>query len=194
MHIPQIPPQVKLVAVTKTQSADRVLEAISLGITDIGENYVQEAEEKFKIIGKSVKWHLIGHLQSNKVKKAVDIFDVIQSVDSIKIADLINKECIFLNKNMPVMIEVNLGREESKNGIELEKLGELILHIRKLSNLRLIGLMTMCKKEYFSLMHEIYLKSRTKYLSMGMSGDYIEAIKSGSNMVRIGSAIFGERK
>ena len=194
MNIPLLPPNIKLIAASKKQSPLNILEAISYGIQEFGENYVQEAEEKQKIIGHIVKWHLIGHLQSNKVKKAVQIFDVIQTVDSIKLASLIDKEAKEINKIMPIMIEVNIADESTKTGIKKHKVFAFIDELKKFNNLKILGLMTMCHEEYFPEMHELFKQTNLSYLSMGMSSDYKEAILNGSNMVRLGTVLFGERK
>jgi len=204
-----LPEGVKLVAVTKKRTVAQIKEAIEAGIEIIGENYVKEAQSKFKIIGKNVKWHLIGHLQKNKVKKAVKIFDMIETLDSFELARLIDKECREINKIMPVLIEINIAKESQKSGIFPQRLEELIEKIIHFENLKLVGLMTMGPllddpqkiRPFFKKTKEIFDKIKNlyqdkldfKYLSMGMSDTYKVAIQEGANIVRIGTAIFGPR-
>lgn len=185
-----------LVVVTKNRTIDEIKEAIDAGATDIGENRIQEAEQKLPLIS-GLKKHLIGHLQSNKAKKAVQLFDVIQSIDSLKIAQKISSACRELNKKIDVMIEVNIAGEEQKYGIKPEELENFFNQIKNLENLNIIGLMTMAPfiepektRPYFRKMKELNEKLNLKFLSMGMSNDYKVAIKEGSNMVRIGTAVF----
>jgi len=204
-----LPEGVKLVAVTKKRTVAQIKEAIEAGIEIVGENYVKEAQSKFKIIGKNVKWHLIGHLQKNKVKKAVKIFDMIETLDSFELARLIDKECREINKIMPVLIEINIAKESQKSGIFPQRLEELIEKIIHFENLKLVGLMTMGPllddpqkiRPFFKKTKEIFDKIKNlyqdkldfKYLSMGMSDTYKVAIQEGANIVRIGTAIFGPR-
>lgn len=207
--IKTIPNSVKLVAATKQRSIKEIRQAISAGIRIIGENYVQEALSKYEEI-ENVRWHLIGHLQRNKVKDAIKIFDCIQSVDSLGLAEEIDKQCEKINKIMPVLIEVNIGGEESKYGINPDKTADLISQIALLPNIRVEGLMTMepyfddpdKARPYFRQMKQLfdYIRS-TKItniefatLSMGMSNSYQVAIEEGSNMVRIGTRLFGPRR
>lgn len=188
--------EIKLIVVTKSVPVDQIMVAIKNDVTDIGENYVQEAEEKYKKIGKRVKWHFIGHLQSNKVKRAVAIFDVIQTVHNFKLAKKINNAAKDLEKIQKVMIQVNITHD--KEGVEPEEVSELYEKMSKLKHIGVIGLMTIAEKEKpsisFKKMKNLNSKLKLKYLSMGMSNDYEEAIKCGANMVRIGSKIFGPRK
>jgi hypothetical protein len=204
-----LPEGVKLVAATKKRTVAQIKEAIEAGIEIVGENYVKEAQSKFKIIGKNVKWHLIGHLQKNKVKKAVKIFDMIETLDSFELAQLIDKECRKINKIMPVLIEINIAKEPQKSGIFPQRLEELIEKIIHFKNLKLVGLMTMGPllddpqkiRPFFKKTKEIFDKIKNlyqdkldfKYLSMGMSDTYKVAIQEGANIVRIGTAIFGPR-
>ena len=199
-----LPKGVELVAATKTRTIEEILQAIKAGVKIVGENYVQEAESKFLKIGNKVKWHLIGHLQSNKVKKAVKIFDCIETVDSIDLAKMIDKECAKINKNIEVMIEVNSGREPQKSGSMPEDVLALAREIVILKNVKLIGLMTMGfaqggdeLKEQFMVTKQIFDKINDtiplSYLSMGMSGSYKLAITQGANLVRLGTIIFGAR-
>lgn len=205
----ELPPGVELVAAAKTRKPAKVLEAIEAGIRIIGENYVQEAEDAYEVVGNRARWHFIGHLQSNKVKKAVTIFDMIETVDSLKIAAEIDKHCSRLGKVMPVLIEINSGREEQKSGVLPEDAERLVKDISSLKNIRVEGLMTMGprfgdpedSRPYFSetrsLFNEITGLSLAnidmKYLSMGMTNSYKVALEEGANIVRIGSKIFGER-
>jgi len=206
----QIPDGVILVAATKTRTPEEILEAIEGGIEIVGENYVQEAERKFKVIGKRVKWHMIGHLQRNKVKKAIEIFDMVETVDSFSLAKEINKYAERKRIIYPVLIEVNSGREEQKSGVYPENIFSLIEEISKLKNIKVEGLMTMGPfvenpediRPYFRLTREIFeeLKEKNypnvemKYLSMGMSDTWKIAIEEGANIIRIGTLIFGPRK
>lgn len=204
---------ISIVAASKTRTPQEILQVIEAGANIIGENYVQEAFRKRKTLEhkvKNVKWHMIGHLQTNKVKKAVQIFDMIETVDSEKIANEIDKEAKKINKKMPVLIEINSGREKGKFGIFPERVEELINNIYNLNNIIIMGLMTMGPlvnnqkeiRRYFRETKTLFdrLKSKDiekvnfKYLSMGMTNSYKIAVEEGSNMVRIGSAIFGERK
>jgi pyridoxal phosphate enzyme (YggS family) len=190
-----LPGYVELVAAAKSRSVEEILEAIDSGVKIIGENYVQEAEEKFRVIGTKARWHFIGHLQKNKVKKAVKIFDMIETVDSIEIAQEISKACASINKTMPVLIEVN-------SHVLPFDAETIIKNISGLPNIKLAGLMTMgpvlenpedCRpyfKETKALFDKIRINHDIKYLSMGMSGSYHIAIQEGANLVRIGTAIF----
>jgi PLP dependent protein len=200
---------VQLVAAAKTRTPEEIREAIDAGLQIIGQNYVQEAERARSAISDSVKWHLIGHLQSNKAKVAARLFDMIETVDSIKLATAIDKACKEIDKVMPVLIEINSGEEEQKAGVLPEDAAALIKAISELKNVRVMGLMTMgpfsCDPEesrpYFkrtkALFDEIKAMNipdiEMKYLSMGMSDSYKAAIEEGANLVRIGTMIFGER-
>jgi len=206
----EIPDYVTIVAASKTRTASEILELLDSGLRDVGENYVQEAQEKFEVIGSKARWHCIGHLQRNKVKKAVEIFDLIQTVDSLKLAEEIDKRCAFINRRMPIMIEVNSGREEKKAGVFPENAFELIESISSFENISVVGLMTMGPltddqeeiRPYLRLTRELFEeismqkieRVQMRYLSMGMSGSYKVAIEEGSNMVRLGTIIFGERQ
>ena len=198
---------IRLVAVSKTVETDRIKEAIEAGVSILGENYVQEAQKKIEEIGKSVSWHFIGHLQSNKTKVAVRLFDAIHSVDSVALAEELNRRAQQVNRKIPVMIEVNLSGETTKFGTEEEKVTTLAQGVLKLDHLSLEGLMTMppyfddpeMSRPYFVQLRE--LKERLvkggiplKELSMGMSNDFEIAIQEGATYVRVGTAIFGARK
>jgi pyridoxal phosphate enzyme (YggS family) len=205
----EIPPHVRLVAAAKTMDVSRVIEAIDAGVEIIGENYVQEAEAKYNLIGNRVKWHFIGHLQRNKVKKAVDIFDMIETVDSVEIALEIDKKCAAIGKVMPVLIEINSGCEQQKSGVAPGCAEDFIKKLSCLKNIKVMGMMTMGPvvtgeeiRPYFARTRGIfeYIKSldlpgvEMKYLSMGMTDSYKIAIEEGANIVRIGSRIFGHRQ
>ncbi len=204
-----IPPGVFLVAASKTRTPEEVQAAINTGIEIIGYNYVQEAERIYQVIGNQVKWHLIGHLQKNKVKKAVKLFDMIETVDSVKLAELVSKQCALENKIMPVLIEINSGNESNKTGVLPEDVDDLILKISELSNLQVMGLMTMgprfgnsedarpyfkATKKAFDRLKKLNIPNvEMKYLSMGMSNSYEIAIEEGANIIRIGTKLFGGR-
>lgn len=205
----ELPQGVLLVAAAKTREPREISEAIQAGISTIGENYVQEAERAYREIGREAEWHFIGHLQKNKVKRAVEIFDVIETVDSPEIAAEIDKRCALAGKTMPVLIEVNSGREPQKSGVYPENAEALIKEIATLKNIRVDGLMTMgpltgnpdkirsCFKEtkgIFDRIKQLNIPNvEMKYLSMGMTDSYRIALEEGANIVRIGSLIFGER-
>ena len=200
---------ITLIAVTKTYSPDFINEAIDLGVTDIGENKVQEIMEKYDKV-KPVRWHLIGHLQTNKVKYIIDKVHMIHSVDSIRLMDEIDRQAIKHGIIMNILIQVNISGEESKFGINPDEIDEMLEHAKELKNVKVCGLMTIIPKIdsmisnrlhfinirqiYIDISKKIYDNICMKYLSMGMSADFEMAIEEGSNMVRIGSAIFGERK
>ena len=200
---------ITLIAVTKTYEADVINEAIDLGVTDIGENKVQEIVRKYDAV-KPVRWHLIGHLQSNKVKYIIDKVSLIHSVDSLHLLDEIDRQAKKHDIIMDVLIQVNISGEETKFGIKPEETEMFMEYAEKLGNIRVRGLMTILPKDdnpvknrlHFVNIKQLYLDISSKrydniymdYLSMGMSGDFEQAIMEGSNMVRIGSAIFGERK
>lgn len=205
----ELPDGVELVAAAKTRSPREIQEAVEAGVRVIGENYVQEAESAYQVIGDKAKWHFIGHLQKNKMKKAVRLFDMIETVDSLGIATEINKRCAQIGKTMPVLIEINSGRELQKSGVLPEKAIELVREIANLPHLKITGLMTMGPlmgnpeglRPYFKETKKLFREIRElnlpnvimKYLSMGMTDSYQVAIEEGANVVRIGTKIFGER-
>jgi pyridoxal phosphate enzyme (YggS family) len=205
----ELPPGVELVAAAKTRTPDEVLQAVEAGVRVIGENYVQEAEAASAAIGAKAAWHMIGHLQKNKVKKAVGLFDMIETVDSIELAGEIDKRCAEIGKVMPVLVEVNSGREKQKAGVLPEDAEALIREISGLPNIRVVGLMTMGprfgdpedSRPYFVITRQLFdhIKAlkiagvEMKYLSMGMTNSYRVALEEGANLVRIGTKIFGER-
>jgi len=201
------PQEIKLVAVTKTATLEQIKEAINEGVKIIGENKVQEAKGKYQVLTTEVKWHLIGHLQTNKVKYAVEIFDLIHSVDSIKLAKEIDKRSVQFKKTIDVLIEVNISGEETKYGYNPEKVEAFLKEISEFSGIKVRGLMTIApisknKEEvrpYFRRLRELSERIRDKniknikmdYLSMGMTDDFEIAIEEGANIVRIGRGIFG---
>ena len=202
------PGDVRLVAVTKTVGVEGIRKAIDAGVTAFGENYVQEAKEKIEALeGGDVEWHFIGHLQRNKARDAVRLFEMIHSIDSLRIAEEVDKRARQIGKTMKVLIQVNLSGEESKSGISKDGVEDLIHGIQGMENLSLLGLMTLPPymedpeevRPYFralrSLRDEMEGKTgmRLPELSMGMSHDFEVAIEEGATLVRIGSAIFGPR-
>jgi pyridoxal phosphate enzyme (YggS family) len=205
----ELPKNVDLVAAAKTRTPEEILEAINAGVKIIGENYVQEAQKAFEVIGRKVRWHFIGHLQKNKVKRAVKIFDMIETVDSYPLAHEINERCKQINKIMPILIEINSGREKQKFGIFPEEALDLVQEVSSLPQIKIMGLMTMGprfgnpedSRPYFIETRKIFEKIKAlnlpriemKYLSMGMTNSYQIAIEEKANMVRIGTLIFGKR-
>jgi len=201
------PNEIKLVAVSKTVEAARIKEAIEAGASILGENYVQEAQKKIEEIGHPVSWHFIGHLQSNKAKYAIRLFDMIHSLDSIPLAEELNRRAEQADRIIKVMVEVNLSKEATKFGTDEEAVLNLAKRIHHLNHLSLEGLMTMppyfdspeMSRPYYTALRE--LKERmvkegvsVKELSMGMSNDFETAIEEGATYVRVGTAIFGARK
>ena len=204
----ELPKGVELVAAAKDRTAKEVLEAVESGIKIVGENYVQEAEKTYSVIENKAEWHFIGRLQKNKVKKAVRLFDMIQTVDSVDIAQEIDRRCAQIGRVMPVLVEINSGREEQKSGVLPEGAEQLIRAISSLPNIKVMGLMTMGprfgdpedSKPYFVTTRKIFARIKAlkipkvemRYLSMGMTNSYRVALEEGANMVRIGTKIFGE--
>lgn len=206
------PDEVRLIAVSKTHPAEIIRAAIAAGVTDLGENRVQEADVKIPEAGRrSARWHLIGHLQSNKTRRAVELFDVIQSLDSTALARRLDRTCAELKREeLPVLIQVDLGREATKSGAAEGELPEIIEVIKQSRILRLMGLMTLPPyfddpektRPFFRRLRELRDELRTQgafgdgcgELSMGMTHDYEVAIEEGATMVRVGTAIFGERE
>ena len=205
----ELPEGVELVAAAKTRKPEEILEAIEAGVKIIGENYVQEAERAYQVVGNRAEWHFIGHLQKNKAKKAVQFFDMIETVDSPEVAGEIDKRCAQIGKVMSVLIEINSGQEEQKSGVLPEDAEQLVRELSLFQNIKVIGLMTMGprfgnpedSRPYFVETRRIFEKIKKlnlsnvemKYLSMGMTNSYKVAIEEGANMVRIGTRIFGER-
>lgn len=203
------PGDLLLIAVTKTRDPEEINSAIAGGITDIGENKVQEITDKYDRVN-PVRWHMIGHLQTNKVKYIIDKVSLIHSVDSLKLAREIDRRAGQCEKTMDILIQINPAEEESKFGIASDETGAMIHRIlESCPNIRIRGLMSIAPltedpetvRKYFREVHELYLKYGSidhpaidfKYLSMGMSNDYPVAIEEGANTVRIGRSIFGER-
>lgn len=206
----ELPDGVELVGAAKGRTARDIVEAIDAGVKIVGENYLQETLVVYGEVDRDVKWHFIGHLQRNKVKRAVGMLDMIESLDSLRLAEEIDKRCRGIGKVMPVLVEVNSGREEQKYGVLPEDVEELVRDASTLPNIRIMGLMTMGprfgdpedSRPYFQLTREIFEQLRglnlpkveMRYLSMGMSNSYRVALEEGANMVRIGTKIFGERR
>ncbi len=202
------PLSVSIVAVSKLHPSNAVNEAVRLGIKNFGENKVQEAKAKIPMCISGITWHLIGHLQTNKARDAVELFDMIHSVDSLKLAEELNKRAEKIDKKMPILIEVNVSGEISKFGYVPELLMGEIGKIAMLPNLELQGLMTMAPftenpeeiRPIFRKLRELkerceqLLNQPLPHLSMGMSNDFEIAVEEGATLVRIGTAIFGERK
>jgi pyridoxal phosphate enzyme (YggS family) len=205
----EIPPHVRVVAAAKTRTPQEITEAIEAGITLIGENYVQETEGVRAHVKAEASWHMIGHLQTNKAKKAAQLFDMIQTVDSLRLAEALDRACKVLGKVMPILIEINSGREAQKAGVLPEEAHNLIEGISCLSNLKVMGLMTMGplsgdpeeSRPYFRTTRALFEEIRharipnaeMTHLSMGMSDSYRAAIEEGANMIRLGTCIFGPR-
>ncbi len=197
---------VRLIAVSKKHLLSEIKEAYDFGLRDFGENQIQEAIPKILEADFNATWHMIGHLQSNKANKATTHFDWIQSVDKLKTAQKISSKAIELNKTIKTLIEVNTSGEEAKNGVSPTNLLKLVEELEELPNIEPMGLMTIGplyggeaeNRKAFTLLRDLLEKAQTtnpayKELSMGMSGDFEDAIIEGSTMIRIGSAIFGAR-
>ncbi|HEY5562585.1 MAG TPA: YggS family pyridoxal phosphate-dependent enzyme [Clostridiaceae bacterium] len=206
--IAAMPPDSTLIAVSKTRTLEEIREAYQAGTRDFGENKVQELVEKYDLLEEKVNWHLLGHLQTNKVKYIVGRVKLIHSLDSIKLLKEIEKQYSKKGLIAETLIQINIGREASKTGINIDKLQELILEASKCSFVKIEGLMAIIpigseisSRHYFKEMKNIFddlaLKKydniKMKYLSMGMSQDYKFALEEGSNMIRIGQGIFGKR-
>jgi PLP dependent protein len=205
------PESVRLVAVSKTVPAERVREAVAAGLPLLGENYIQEAREKIEALADlAVSWHFIGHLQSNKAKYAVRLFDMIHSVDSLKLARELDKQAAKNGKVQDILIQINTGKEASKSGVYAEEALNLVRQAGRLEHLHVKGLMTLPPyfnapekvRPYFRALRELRDRIRDEALpgvsmdelSMGMTGDFEAAIQEGATLVRIGTAIFGERR
>lgn len=204
---------VKLIAVSKTKPVSLLQEAYDAGMRDFGENKVQEILEKYDKLPSDIRWHMIGHLQTNKVKYIIDKVCLIHSVDSVKLATEINKQAEKNNLVMDILIEINIGNEESKFGVSIKEAPEVVAQISKLSNVRIKGLMTVApftenpeeNRKYFKQMKQLvvdiisYLSDNSindvslDELSMGMTGDYVVAVSEGATYVRVGTGIFGAR-
>ena len=203
------PSDIELVAVTKTVDVDVIDEAIDYGILHMGESRVQELLKKYEQIGNVVKWHLIGHLQRNKVKYIIDKVDIIHSLDSFKLAKEIDKRAENINRIIECLLQVNISEEKTKYGVSPKDVEHILRDITSLNNIKIVGLMTIAPhvgdreqirqcfrtlKNIFDRMSEIdFPNVKMKYLSMGMSDDFEIAIQEGANFIRVGTSIFGER-
>lgn len=200
---------VTLIAVSKTKPIEALKEAYDAGARDFGENKVQEILEKYDKLPKDCRWHMIGHLQTNKVKYIIDKVCMIHSVDSLKLAEVISKEAVKNNITMPILIEVNVADEDTKFGVTTDELDDLVEKISELPGIEVRGLMTVApyvddpeeNRQYFVILRQLSVDMTNKNphnnyvteLSMGMTGDYEVAISEGSTLVRVGTGIFGER-
>ena len=192
---------IKLIAVSKNQSIEKIKKVYNHGIKDFGENKVQELLKKIDNLPNDIRWHMIGHLQTNKVKSIIDKVYLIHSVDSVKLATTIDKEAKKKNIIVNILLEINIANEESKYGFKIEELNQAIKKINMLNNVKIQGFMTVApytlnpedNRIYFTKMKELLNKYNYKILSMGMSNDYKIAIEEGSTHIRIGTKIFGER-
>jgi pyridoxal phosphate enzyme (YggS family) len=205
-----IPPEIILVAAAKGRSIKEVEAAIQAGVAHVGHNYVQEAKPMIKALGHRATWHMIGHLQRNKAADAARIFDMIETIDSVKLAEAIDQRCARLGRTIPVLIEINSGREPSKTGVMPGRLDDLVVAITQMEHIRLMGLMTMgprfgdpedarpffkATREAFEHLAALQLENISmQYLSMGMTNNYQVAIEEGANIIRIGTKIFGTRE
>jgi pyridoxal phosphate enzyme (YggS family) len=207
----EIPRRIQVVAAAKARTPGEVLEAVQAGIRIIGENYVKEAKKAYELVGKRANWHFIGTLRKHDVRKtALEIFDMIESVDSLEIAREIDKKSAQIGKTMPVLVEVNSGREPQKSGVCPENAELLVRQISVLRNVKVMGLMTMGpqfgdpenSRPYFAETRRTFQRIKglklpnveMKYLSMGMTNSYKVAVEEGANIIRIGTKIFGETR
>jgi pyridoxal phosphate enzyme (YggS family) len=206
----ELPEGVELLAAAKERTAEEISEAIRAGIKIIGENYLQDAQRVFPDVKGKAHWHFIGHLQTKKVRKVVEMFDMIESVDSLRLAQEIERCCAARDEVMPVLIEVNSGKEQQKYGVNPEDVPELIGEIVSYPHIKIMGLMTMGPRfgnpeearPYFEKTRELFEQIKglhspnveMKYLSMGMTNSYEVALEEGANLVRIGTKIFGDRR
>jgi len=206
----ELPEGVELVAAAKARTPQEVLEAVEAGITIVGENYVKDAKKAYGLVGKRAQWHFIGTLRKHNVRKAaLEVFDMLETVDSLEIAREIDKKCAQIGKIMPILIEVNSGREPQKSGVLPEDAERLVREISGLGSIKVMGLMTMGPsfgnpeefRPYFVETRRVFERIKglmlpnveMRYLSMGMTDSYKVAIEEGANMIRIGTRIFGER-
>lgn len=206
----ELPAGVTLVAAAKTRTPREILEAVEAGVTVVGHNYVQEAERAVQVVGRAVRWHMIGHLQSNKAKKAAAVFDMVETVDSLKLARVLDRACREMGRVMPVLIEINIAEEEQKTGVMPGDVIAVARDMARLSHVSVRGLMTMgpfvgepeMLRPYFRRARELFdaLAEEApsgvsmECLSMGMSDSYRVAVQEGSTMVRLGTALFGPRR
>ena len=206
----ELPDGVEVVAAAKTRAPEEVVEAVQAGIQIIGENYVKEAKEAYELVGRKAQWHFIGTFQKHTVRRrSLEIFDMIESIDSLEIAREIDRKCAQIGKIMPILIEVNSGREPQKSGVFPERVEQLVREISGLRNIRVMGLMTMGprfgnpedSRPYFVETRRVFERIKglqltnveMRYLSMGMTNSYKVALEEGANIIRIGTKIFGER-
>jgi pyridoxal phosphate enzyme (YggS family) len=206
----ELPDGVEVVAAAKTRTPDEVLAAVQAGIQIIGENYVKEAKEAYELVRGKAKWHFIGTLQKHNIRaKALEIFDMVESVDSLEIAREIDRKCAQIGKTMPILVEVNSGREPQKSGVFPEGVEQFVRRISDFNNIKVMGLMTMGprfgnpedSRPYFVETRKVFEKIEglklpnveMRYLSMGMTNSYKVALEEGANIIRIGTKIFGER-
>jgi pyridoxal phosphate enzyme (YggS family) len=206
----ELPNGVEVVAAAKTRTPEEVLEVVQAGIKIVGENYVKEAKRAYELVGKGAKWHFIGTFQKHNVRRTVlEIFDMIETIDSLEIAKEIDRRCAQIGKIMPILIEVNSGREPQKSGVLPEDVEQSVGRISSLRNIKVMGLMTMGprfgnpedSRPYFVETRRIFEKIKRqeltnvemRYLSMGMTNSYKVALEEGANIVRIGTKIFGKR-
>jgi pyridoxal phosphate enzyme (YggS family) len=203
--------EITLIAISKTHPTETLRAALDLGMTDFGENRVQEAEQKIVELGReAARWHMVGHLQANKARRAVRLFDVIHSLDSVELAQRLEGLCAEEKREkLPVLVQIDLGGEATKTGVDPRELGDLVEAVHKCQRLKLIGLMTLppyfenpdCSRPYFKTLRDLrdQLQRQGSFgeyrgeLSMGMSHDFEIAIEEGATMLRVGTAIFGER-
>jgi len=205
----QLPPDAILIAAAKTRSLAEVEAVIEAGVTHIGYNYLQEAIPIIKAVGDRVQWHMIGHLQTNKAKYVAAYFDLCHTIDSLHLANYLDRRCELSGRKLPVLIEINSGEESNKTGVLPEDVDELVEKVSSLKHIKLQGIMTMGPRfgdpektrPYFKLTRNAYERVKAlalpnvemKYLSMGMSNSYPIAIEEGANMIRVGTKLFGER-
>jgi pyridoxal phosphate enzyme (YggS family) len=202
-----IPAEITVLAAAKTRSIEMVREAYQAGLIHFGHNYVQEAAAMIPAMQEEIQWHMIGHLQRNKAKQALGLFNMIDSVDSQRLADELERQAVLFERILPIMIEINIGEEEAKSGVSPDLAFQLVQYMQHLTHLQLIGVMTMGpltsnpenSRSYFKQTRHIFeqiknVQQGVQVLSMGMSSDYHVAIEEGATMVRLGTAIFGERK
>ncbi len=208
--IEQLPRGVSLEAACKNRKAEEIQEAVDAGVKILGQNYIQQARDTYDNVRGDISWHFIGHLQRNKVKYAVKIFDMIESLDSIRLARELNKRCAKEERTINCLVEINSAKEENKYGILPENTVEFVKEAARFENIKIKGLMTMGAlsgtpeefRPYFRTVKNLFYKLREmsiegvemKVLSMGMSASYKTAIEEGANLVRIGTSIFGPRQ
>jgi pyridoxal phosphate enzyme (YggS family) len=207
----EVPAGVQIVAVAKGRTVDEIMEAIEAGIKIIGENYLSEAKAAYRIIGRKAAWHFVGTFQKHNIRQNVlGIFDMVETVHSWEIAETIDRKCAQIGKIMPVLVEVNIGREPQKSGVPPEQVEPLVKRMCSLGNIRVMGLMTLepCFRDpedsrpyfvetrrIFERLKELQLPNvEMRYLSMGMSDSFRIAVQEGANLIRIGTRIFGPRR